>query len=394
MRTNENILTNDERRYFGLDPIGADWERVEIKPGFDVYFDGDVIRKTIPYRMDAEMTRYAEYDVNIQTRDRLAVLPQTAKGTEKKLNYTSVSGVNPSGCSFEMNLCHASYPSNVGAYNSRNHRSLPITGAKKLRTLEEYRHWLAEYIATCPPDYFEKVERMREGKHKTVKYYNGDIFRFEFDREYYGFGLIIGQVRKLKKENVLPKNHALRDTMMVPLLVRFYLLRTKQKEPSVSEIASHPMTGMYIMADNGVIWGSYDIVGSKEITESDIDFLVHFGLGVSMPTIPRLCWGLGMVTKEKPPEFPDFFRTNQFYRHSVHGGTDREAVLRAVAPGEIDPERMAKIIAGENQAETARKEAFAWFGLPEDISFDDFNRRCGGMTRAEYAMYANQFRRK
>lgn len=43
----KEVLTNEERRYFGLEPILEDWERFTIKPGYAVYFDGDVIRKII-----------------------------------------------------------------------------------------------------------------------------------------------------------------------------------------------------------------------------------------------------------------------------------------------------------------------------------------------------------
>lgn len=43
----KEVLTNEERRYFGLEPILPDWERFIIKPGYTVYFDGDVIRKII-----------------------------------------------------------------------------------------------------------------------------------------------------------------------------------------------------------------------------------------------------------------------------------------------------------------------------------------------------------
>ena len=36
------------------------------------------------------------------------------------------------------------------------------------------------------------------------------------------------------------------------------------------------------------------------------------------------------------------------------------------------------------------QRAFRYFGVPLDINFDEFNRQHDGMTRAEYAEYANK----
>ena len=76
------ILTNEERRYFGLEPIRAEWERFEVKPGFWVYFEGDVIRKTIALgTLSGEKYKnfldYDENDNEIHTRERKVVLART-----------------------------------------------------------------------------------------------------------------------------------------------------------------------------------------------------------------------------------------------------------------------------------------------------------------------------
>jgi hypothetical protein len=78
------ILTDTERPYFGLDPIAPEWERVEIKDGFAVYFDNNVIRKTVYWWKSSNNENYIDYletDNEIQTRDRLVVLPRTAIAT-------------------------------------------------------------------------------------------------------------------------------------------------------------------------------------------------------------------------------------------------------------------------------------------------------------------------
>lgn len=81
------ILTNDERALFGLELISAQWDRVEIKKGMAVYFDGDDICKIIyNYEHIGDgfiNTLYIEEDNLIKTRNREFVLPRTAKGKEK-----------------------------------------------------------------------------------------------------------------------------------------------------------------------------------------------------------------------------------------------------------------------------------------------------------------------
>lgn len=99
------------------------------------------------------------------------------------------------------------------------------------------------FIAACPPGYFEKVERMKHTKHRTVKYFNGDIFRFEVDLEHYGFGLIIGQIGKMDKDGLLKEEHILGSTLGVCLLVRLYLFKTVDRDMRVENITAHRLAG-------------------------------------------------------------------------------------------------------------------------------------------------------
>lgn len=47
--------------------------------------------------------------------------------------------------------------------------------------------------------------------------------------EHYGFGLIIGQINKMRKDGLLQEEHLLCATMGVPLLVRLYQFQTTKK---------------------------------------------------------------------------------------------------------------------------------------------------------------------
>lgn len=380
------ILTNLERKYFGLNPIKENWERVDIKETYTIYFDGDCIRKTISFSDADNRIDYQEKDTLILTKNRQIVLPKTDKGKEKKLNYSSVSSINPSGCIFSMNLMFdfngTKYSSNVRARNNTNSLELPINSDNNLATIEEYRSWLKKYIETCPKDYFEKVDKMKNTHHKTMKYYNGDIFRFEIDREYYGFGLIIGQLQKIKKDKIINDRHAFYSTMTVPLIVRLYKFKTKDKGLAINEITKNKLLDPFIMSDNCVIWGLYDIVGSKELTENDIEFPFHVGESLEKQNYIRLCWGIGCIVLEEYDKMPNEINNNKYLNHGVVTG--------------INTVNFDKNISNEIEVtnridEVVKKVALNYFGISENISFNEFNLKYNGMTKEQYVKYANKY---
>lgn len=384
----KEVLTNEERRYFGLEPILPDWERFPIKPGYTVYFDGDVIRKTISICTSSaegweKFLGYIETDNEIHTRDRSVVLPRTKRGREKKLNYTSVDGMRPTGCSFQMNLKNPRCNSTLRVWNVKNSINLPIVFPDDLDTLAQFRDWLTDFVANCPADYFDKVERMKHTPHRTIKYFNGDIFRFEVDLEHYGFGLIIGQPRKMKKDGLLRDEHILNDISGIPLLVRLYLLKTTDKDLQVEQIAAYPLGHTFIMMDNQVIWGAYEIVGNKTLEESDIDFPIQAGQSISGqdPDHVRLCWGPGIIVRRGVRDFPE--PLNRLMRYGCWFGVGGDDLERALESGPAE--------AGLDELE---QSAFRYFGVSVDTTFDEFNRQHDGMTRAEYAEYANKTGRR
>lgn len=383
------VLSNEERKYFGLEPILPDWDCVEIKNGYYAFFDGDVIRKTISIgTLSGEgfenYLDYGEQDNEIQTRDRAVVLPRTERGKEKKLNYSSVSSMNPTGCSFHMNLTAPNNSAHLHAANFRNSISLPIEFPNELHTLEAFKTWLQTFIAACPANYFEKVERMKTMPHQTIKYFNGDIFSFEVGLEHYGFGIIIGQVKKMKKDGLLKEEHILLNTMGVPLLVRFYQFLSTEKTLPIEEITRHPLGKTLIMMDNSVIWGVYEIVGNKKLEAADIAFPIQSGESISArdSNYVRLCWGTGLLVKRDVSDFPEDLVNNKLMRHACHAGVNRKR---------FKEELEAKPLSGLDELE---KLAFEYFGVPLSTSFDAFNRAHGGMTREEYVVYANKAGRK
>lgn len=127
-------------------------------------------------------------------------------GKEKKLNYSTISKVQPTGCTFKMNLTSPLICSRLLSFNIHNATSLPILFPEDIKTFLDYRKWLDNFKRNITDTYFAKVERMKHLPKRTVKYFDGDIFRFEVDLEHYGYGLIIGQLKKFEKMVYYPIN--------------------------------------------------------------------------------------------------------------------------------------------------------------------------------------------
>ena len=78
-------LTNEQRKYLGLEIVPKSWDKFQITEEVSVYFDGNKIRKKI----SANENLYREIQLDEETENRTMLLPKTKKGKAKKLNYSS-----------------------------------------------------------------------------------------------------------------------------------------------------------------------------------------------------------------------------------------------------------------------------------------------------------------
>jgi hypothetical protein len=380
-------LTNEQRPCFGLDPVHEEWEEVEIKPGTTIYYDQeDVIRKVIKFDPYYRF-QYTEFDTFMATRNRTTILPKTEKGKEKKITPTNIIAPTPSGCTVTFRLTSERLGSGIYAYNPRNHIKLPIDSDDNLHTLDELRHWITQYIETCPPDYFNQVDRMRTMPHRTIKYKAGDVFRFEIDRLHYGFALIIGETKKLSP--YIPAGHNWNSLMTVPILFRFYELKTTEKELPIEEICSYPLLRADFMSDGDIIWGKHEIVGHKPLEAKDIDFPMHLSFLRENhgPRVLRFSWGLGTAIADKPLDIGEVGTTIE--------DTPRRDFSNSGVALSLPMYELLKVLNCEPQFGEwrdllhpnnlqKRQKVYEWFGFPEEMDLDTFNQQHNGYTRQQY----------
>lgn len=417
-------IKNDERKYFGLDEISPDWEKSEFFSKTNicydrtvVYWDNDTIKKVITeeVRMNSENVilcrYYSEYDTVIKTEGREMIYPLTSRGKMKKVTASNILNITPFGCLFYFNLdLRSEKPrASMGAFNPRNNQYLAVGEEEKIcgiLTPEDFRKFIEEYTQTCPKDYFDRVNRMRTEKHKTIKYRPGDIFRVEVDRFRYCYGIITGEILKIQKWPELPERHSLRALMTVPLMIRFFELVTTDGNLKAEDLKNIPLDRVQICSDNDIIWGTHPIVDHKELDCDDIEFnlicakflsesrictvfthdnLIKDNL-IAMPEEFKIHAEWGTAKTILPYEqISDKLKELLAGYHSPHGGVSTRIHPSVLLLSEDKKSEYYNykynLLNKHNQH--IKDELFTCLGLSKNSGFDDFAEKFGGLNKAE-----------
>ncbi len=287
--------------------------------------------------------------------------------------------------------------------NARNNQRI-ATGEwekiNKIRNDADFHQFMQYYMESCPQDYFRRIERLKYSSHITVKYETGDVFRVEVDRFHYCYGLITGQICRIQKWKELPKSHSLQSVMMVPIMVRYYDVRTMNPGLSVEELTQYPLGRVTICGDNDIIWGTHTIVGHKELNEDDIEFsLVCHRIKNPRTDIPVHTYDL--FVSDGMAEYPEFFdlyvewgtavtilpferiskKLQEYLRNyrSPHGGVSVGIYPELIQENSF--EYKGNLLNDINKK--MRMELFSCLGMDMDATFDEFAMMFGGLTRKE-----------
>lgn len=150
---------------------------------------------------------YQEVDMEVTTRKREFILPKTAWGREQKLSPSLLLTTGYMQEVLDVDL--SPQKGMVYAVNHRNDQYLPLPDMQP-KSAEEFYRMTADYIAACPKDYDELLERYHEKEHTTIKFSAGDIFRQQLTPTLYSYGLILGKTRQMERWPELPAEHPLR----------------------------------------------------------------------------------------------------------------------------------------------------------------------------------------
>ena len=207
-------LLNEQRLYFGLEPIEPYWERVTLKGDSYreesiLYFDGDTIKRHII----STSHQYQERQYNELTKSRTILLPKTSKGKDQKLTASVLESRQPAGIN-----CLIDIYARINIANYDTHTTFYDSSWQQFQQLESRTivEVISDFITTSPPNYLTDLKAFKRLKKKNVKFKAGDFFCFKINRTEFGFGRIMLDVAELKKQNRISSFHGLGFLMAKP----------------------------------------------------------------------------------------------------------------------------------------------------------------------------------
>lgn len=301
-------LTNEQRKYLGLEMIEPDWERVEIpnncvKPeqstGKDIlFFDGDVLRKVIWLHDNGY---FHENSYQLPTQDnRTMIAPLTKRGKPKRLNGVNIQRCTPYGMYFDYNggIVIANYTTQRTYYSSA-FAGVPFMGQKELQT------FLDKWTVDTTNKDFAEIQAFAHAKRRRCKYKEGDFFRFKYDRRNYGYGRILLDVGKFVKDrgkfwNIL---------MGKALCVSVYHIITENPNVTIEDLQKLQSCPSSYMMDNRFFYGEYESIGNAPVPEN-ADYPIMYGRSVNALDKNKICFCRGREYREIPLSDNELLFTN------------------------------------------------------------------------------------
>lgn len=268
-------LTNEERRFFGLNPVLPNWERVifrgdALREDSVLYYEGDKIKRHII----STDSSYEEKQYEEKTKNKNTLVPKTEKGKERKLTPATFEKCKPINtyCKIKnnKNILIGNFTTERMFYNSE----FDNFGINQIDTISNI---VTEYIDTCPKSYIKDIEEFNLKKRENNKYKIGDFFRFKINRNLYGFGRILLDITKLRKLKLINEYHGLNSLAGPPVLIKIYAILSDKQDYKLEHIKKQiPLPSSYIM-DNHLFYGDYEIIGNIKLEEYELDFPISYG---------------------------------------------------------------------------------------------------------------------
>ncbi|MCG6150368.1 immunity 26/phosphotriesterase HocA family protein, partial [Leptospira levettii] len=268
-------LNNEERRYFGLNPVLPNWERVTFKgdalrEDSILYYDGNKIKRQII----SNDSKYEEKQYEENTINKKTLLPKTDKGKEKKLTPATFEKCRPINtyCKIENNrtILIGNYSTQRMFYNSE------FDNLEK-KQIDTIKNIVSEFIETCPESYINDIDKFNSEKRKKNEYKMGDFFRFKINRTFYGFGRILLDINKIRKQKLISEYHGLNSLAGPPVLIKIYAIISEKKDIELELIKKQiSLPSSYIM-DNRLFYGDYEIIGNIKLEDNELDFPISYG---------------------------------------------------------------------------------------------------------------------
>ena len=380
-----DFITNEQRRYLGLEPIGADWDVVACKNRQSnwemtyLVFDGDTIRRLIRFNEH----KYEEIQLHEQTAEnRSLLLPKTKRGKPKTLNFAATQALHGVGCYFYVwyggkdgKRCSIGI-ANYTTQQTFIHEEFQGTGKIK----DDVQGWLQRWIADTTDKDLVELERFKNAKRSHQAYKSGDFFAFRLSRREWGFGRILMVVSELRRDSqfVANKNYGLTHIMGQALIVQIYHKIASSPTATPEELKNLPALPAQAIMDNEFYYGEHPIIGHLPVSPEEYDPLISLGQELSNAKNQIVYLQYGLIYKETILDefikaFPDM-NLDRFRNEGIGFKLETDCLRKCLAEQSNEPFWKSKYSTIYDDLRNPRNAVikhhlFAFFGLDAEKSY-------------------------
>lgn len=356
-------LTNEQRKYLGLSPIGDTWELVYFEKQY-LYYDGNIIRKKITVDDDGSYYEAELYEV---TEENCTILlPKTKRGKPKKMNNTATLSFSPFGVYFMFSskeIIIANYTTQTTFYHENPQSNI---------SLDE---WLKQWISETTEEDLKEIELYKNTKRKHVKYKEGDFFTFKIGRRKWGFGRIVLNIAQLRKSAafISHKNYGLTQLMGQALYIMVYQKIADTTEIDINELKQCKTFPVQAIMDNCIYYGEYKIIGNLPVTADEWEPIISYGRSINGQDKDTVYLQYGMIFKETTiDKFDKYLRSNNIinpYRKEEIGFSISYYDILANGKKSVVSVHSKSTDLRDPENIEIKREIFSFFGLDADKSY-------------------------
>ena len=370
-------LTNEQRKYLGLTPVEENWELVKFSDDVYYYFEDDTIRKKISVKGNY----YHEAELNEKTTEnRTMILPKTKSGKIKKFNFTATQSFSPFGTYFTFStngVIIANYTTQRTYYSE--------SFSEKNISLDNLKNWLDKWIEESTEEDLKEIEEFKNAKRKHCKFKEGDFFAFKISRREWGFGRILLDVYKLKKDETFKKNknYGLTNFMARPLIIKVYLKISDNKNIDLKELSKCLALPSQAIMDNIFYYGEAIILGNLPLEDYEYDdMLISVSESISYIDKDIAYLQYGLIYREIPlSDYQKLIKelkvdAQTFRREGIGFVIDTDNLKECIKAKSNSPywerESKYKILDLKNPAHIElKRKIFKAFGLDADKTYEE-----------------------
>ena len=287
-------LTNEQRKCFGIPPVLDTWRKVVVEENLDdgyatyAYLDGQKIIKVVKVSEKSGDEHYLEYALDqMLSEDGTKILPKTDKGKPQKFTLANLTRKTPVG----MRISYVNGSISLENYTNQQIFYLSCYEAVNVVNIKDFSKWVDNWCQNTGEKELAEITEFSNRKRTHQKFKEGDFFRYRINRTLFGYGRILVDYEKMRKDGI-----AFWDVFMgKPLCVAVYHIVTEDKAVKPEQLVQLKMLPSQMIMDDIFYYGECEIIGNMPISLDEDNFTIHYGRSRSCLTPYHLYYQCGKI---------------------------------------------------------------------------------------------------